>query len=135
MSHDPVHHPAHYERGSIQPHVFIRRNDLLYFEGAIIEYVYRWDAKGGLRDLHKAFQCLAFVMQDRVDRPAYARPRDGVSPAEFFAANSFLGDHERAIITGVYYGCETAGLSHLERAQHHLNALIRTQELPCCGGH
>jgi len=125
---DLVHHPAHYERGGIQPHVFIRSNDLSWCEGSIVEYLYRWDMKGGLQDLHKALQLLAWVIQDRLGQPMRSRPRGGVRPHEFIAANPFLGERERAIIEGVWLGRGLNGLSHLQDAQHNLNALIAAME-------
>lgn len=46
--------PEHYARYEIEPIHFITRNDLDWFQGNIIKYVCRHDAKGGVEDLKKA---------------------------------------------------------------------------------
>lgn len=51
---DPVNEPPHYTRFAIEPIVFITRNKLEFWQGNVIKYVMRHDAKNGLQDLKKA---------------------------------------------------------------------------------
>jgi hypothetical protein len=44
----------HYKTMAIQPVEYILANGLGYPEGAVIKYVSRWKAKGGVEDLKKA---------------------------------------------------------------------------------
>lgn len=44
----------HYREKTIQPWDFIAANQLGYFEGNIVKYVFRWKDKGGINDLKKA---------------------------------------------------------------------------------
>lgn len=44
----------HYRGKTIQPWDFIAANELGYFEGNIVKYVFRWKDKGGVNDLKKA---------------------------------------------------------------------------------
>lgn len=50
---DPVD-PNHYARFPIQPITFITKNKLEFWQGNIIKYIMRYDAKDGLQDLKKA---------------------------------------------------------------------------------
>lgn len=51
---DPVNHPSHYTRGTIQPIDFIEAQNLGFHEANIIKYVTRYKHKNGLEDLKKA---------------------------------------------------------------------------------
>lgn len=51
---DMVTLPKHYARFEIEPIRFICQNNLNFFQGNIIKYVLRHDAKNGLEDLKKA---------------------------------------------------------------------------------
>jgi hypothetical protein len=55
---ETVVNPSHYTRFTIQPLVFIRENNLSFWQGNVIKYVCREDAKGGLEDLKKAREYL-----------------------------------------------------------------------------
>ncbi len=47
--------PTHYNfRGGIEPLEFIGSNDLNFFEGCVVKYIYRAPEKNGLEDLKKA---------------------------------------------------------------------------------
>jgi hypothetical protein len=46
--------PNHYARFPIQPLTFITKNKLEFWQGNIIKYIMRYDAKNGLEDLKKA---------------------------------------------------------------------------------
>jgi hypothetical protein len=46
--------PNHYARFPIQPLTFITANKLEFWQGNIIKYIMRYDAKNGLEDLKKA---------------------------------------------------------------------------------
>lgn len=46
--------PNHYARFPIEPWRFITENKLEFWQGCIIKYVCRWDAKDGIQDLKKA---------------------------------------------------------------------------------
>lgn len=51
---DNVVLPEHYARFKIEPVRFIGENKLNFFQGNIIKYVLRYDAKNGLEDIRKA---------------------------------------------------------------------------------
>src|SRR5262245_5708113 len=51
---DKVNLPEHYARFAIEPIRFIGENKLDWFQGNIVKYVLRHDAKNGIEDLHKA---------------------------------------------------------------------------------
>lgn len=51
---DMVNLPAHYARFKIEPMFFIAENGLNWFQGNILKYILRHDAKDGLQDLRKA---------------------------------------------------------------------------------
>jgi hypothetical protein len=55
---DMVNLPAHYARFKIEPMRFIAENGLNWFQGNIIKYICRWDAKDGRQDLRKAARYL-----------------------------------------------------------------------------
>lgn len=54
LGHDSVTLPAHYARFKVEPIHFICANGLNFFQGNIVKYVLRHDAKNGLEDLRKA---------------------------------------------------------------------------------
>jgi hypothetical protein len=56
---DAVNLPAHYARFKIEPIRFICENGLNFFQGNIVKYVLRSDAKNGLEDLRKAQRYLS----------------------------------------------------------------------------
>ena len=56
---DAVNLPAHYARFKIEPIRFICENGLNFFQGNIVKYVIRSDAKNGLEDLRKAQRYLS----------------------------------------------------------------------------
>lgn len=53
---DNVVLPEHYARFKIEPIRFVGENKLDFFQGNIIKYVCRWDAKNGLEDLDKVIR-------------------------------------------------------------------------------
>lgn len=55
---DNVSKPKHYTRFSIEPIDFILKNGLSFWQGNIIKYILRYDAKNGVEDLLKARQYL-----------------------------------------------------------------------------
>jgi len=53
----------HYKRGSIQPALFIRANDMPFFEGSAVKYIARHrHSKNGKRDLEKAIHYLKMII-------------------------------------------------------------------------
>lgn len=54
LGYDAVTLPKHYTRFKIEPIKFIVENELTFWQGSIIKYVLRYDAKNGLEDLKKA---------------------------------------------------------------------------------
>lgn len=58
VTNDPIKTPNHYARFKIEPARFILENDLSFFQGNVIKYVCRYDAKNGVEDLKKARQYL-----------------------------------------------------------------------------
>ena len=44
---------SHYKKFKIQPHEFISKNDLSFFQGNVIKYVCRYLNKAGVQDLEK----------------------------------------------------------------------------------
>lgn len=61
---DPIS-PNHYARFKIQPIEFIEENGIGFFEGNVIKYVCRYDAKNGLEDLKKARSYLDRMIRRR----------------------------------------------------------------------
>ena len=53
----------HYSTMKIQPIEYIHANDIPFIEGAVIKYVSRWKAKGGLEDLMKAIHLLELLIE------------------------------------------------------------------------
>ena len=54
---DPTN-PTYYSRFKIQPIVFVRENNLAYWQGNAVKYVCRADAKNGVEDIEKAIDYL-----------------------------------------------------------------------------
>jgi hypothetical protein len=75
---NPVVHPAHYARFTIEPCTFIAANGLPFDVGNVIKYITRFDAKGGREDVLKARRFCDMVLE-RLDREA--RIAAGEDPA------------------------------------------------------
>jgi hypothetical protein len=60
---DMVNLPGHYARFKIEPVRFICDNGLNFFQGNVIKYILRSDAKNGLEDLLKAQRYLAMFIE------------------------------------------------------------------------
>ena len=60
---DPIRFPPHYTRCKIEPIRFIAENGLDWFQGNVVKYVCRHDAKNGIEDLKKAQRYLENVHQ------------------------------------------------------------------------
>lgn len=54
--------PSYYARFAIQPIKFIRDNNLTFWQGNVVKYVCRADAKNGLEDIEKA---LNYLLKER----------------------------------------------------------------------
>ena len=54
---------AHYKGMPIQPVQYILANGLPFVEGAVVKYVSRWRAKGGVEDLKKARHFLDMLIE------------------------------------------------------------------------
>jgi predicted transcriptional regulator len=52
----------HYSKMAIQPFEYVYANGLGFAEGAVVKYVSRWKAKGGLADLKKARHMLDLLI-------------------------------------------------------------------------
>ena len=44
---------SHYKSFRIQPYEFISKNNLSFFQGNVVKYVYRYKDKNGIEDLKK----------------------------------------------------------------------------------
>lgn len=53
---DMVNLPPHYARFKIEPIRFIGENKLDWFQGNIVKYALRWDAKNGVQDIDKVIR-------------------------------------------------------------------------------
>jgi hypothetical protein len=65
---DPVHHPAHYTRGAIEPIDYINSWNFNFNVGNSIKYLTRMDLKnndGGLEDLQKVLWYVCSEMKRR----------------------------------------------------------------------
>lgn len=60
---DMVNLPAHYARFKIEPMHFIVANGLNWFQGNVLKYILRYDAKNGLEDLKKAQRYLEMFIK------------------------------------------------------------------------
>jgi len=67
---DPIHHPAHYNMGKIQPDTFIADQKLNFRRGCVVKYVSRAEHKGTeLQDLEKAAWYLNKEIEDLRNPP------------------------------------------------------------------
>ena len=60
---DPIRFPPHYTRCKIEPIRFIAENGLDWFQGNVVKYVCRHDAKNGIEDLKKAQRYLEMYIK------------------------------------------------------------------------
>lgn len=60
---DMVNLPPHYARFKIEPMHFIVENGLNWFQGNVLKYILRYDAKNGLEDLRKAQRYLTMFIK------------------------------------------------------------------------
>jgi hypothetical protein len=67
---------THYADMKIQPAEYILANEIGHYEAAAIEYISRWQQKGGLASLQKAQQSLQILI-DYVAEQDTLRPDDG----------------------------------------------------------
>jgi Protein of unknwon function (DUF3310). len=63
--------PNHYARFKIEPITFICENKLDFFQGNIVKYVCRHDAKNGVEDLKKAKRYLEMYIKFIQDDPTW----------------------------------------------------------------
>ena len=54
---------THYHKRAIQPITYIQANDLGYEEANVVKYVTRHQDKGRDKDLKKAIQYMAFILE------------------------------------------------------------------------
>lgn len=54
---------GHYKDMKIQPVEYCHANGIPFIEGAVIKYVSRWRAKGGIEDIKKARHFLDMLIQ------------------------------------------------------------------------
>jgi hypothetical protein len=54
---------SHYLKMKIQPVEYIHKNGIGFVEGAVVKYVSRWRAKGGVADLKKARHMLDLLIE------------------------------------------------------------------------
>ena len=76
----------HYQSMKIQPAEYILANGLGHYEAAAIEYISRWQSKGGTASLEKAQQCLQILIDYR--RQQDAQPPDVGHQATVAAARA-----------------------------------------------
>lgn len=60
---DNVVLPEHYARFKIEPITFICENKLDFFQGNVVKYVCRHDAKNGVEDIKKAIRYLQMYVK------------------------------------------------------------------------
>ncbi len=61
---------SHYRTMKIQPVEYIHKNGIGFVEGAVVKYVSRWRAKGGVADLKKARHMLDLLIEMEEDPKA-----------------------------------------------------------------
>jgi Protein of unknwon function (DUF3310) len=66
---DAVVLPNHYARFKIEPVAFICENKLDFFQGNVVKYVCRHDAKNGIEDLKKAKRYIEMYIKYLQDDP------------------------------------------------------------------
>lgn len=54
----------HYKALAIQPIEYILANKLPFSEGAVVKYISRWRAKGGVKDLEKAKHLIELLIEE-----------------------------------------------------------------------
>jgi hypothetical protein len=74
----------HYKSMKIQPAEYILANGIGHYEAAAIEYISRWQSKGGIASLEKAQQCLQILIDYR--RQQDSKPIDNGHQATVEAA-------------------------------------------------
>ena len=74
----------HYQLMKIQPAEYILANGIGHYEAAAIEYISRWQSKGGIASLEKAQQCLQILID--YQRQQDAQPPDNGHQATVDAA-------------------------------------------------
>ncbi len=72
---DPVNLPKHYARFKVEPIRFICENGLNFFQGNIVKYICRHDAKNGLEDVRKAKRYLEMYEQFLLGNPDWWKAR------------------------------------------------------------
>jgi len=55
---------SHYKDLAIQPGVFIRKNNLGWYEGNAIKYICRYKQKGGKEDLEKVKHYIDLILEE-----------------------------------------------------------------------
>ena len=58
----------HYKKLKIQPIEYILANDMPFCEGAIVKYISRWKAKGGVEDLRKIKHFCDFLIENEANK-------------------------------------------------------------------
>jgi hypothetical protein len=74
---DMVELPAHYARFKIEPIKFIGENKLDWWQGNIVKYVCRHDAKNGIEDIDKVIQYAIRYRRYLLGDPNWAVPKPG----------------------------------------------------------
>ena len=70
---NPVDRPSHYARFEIEPIEFIMRNKLEFWQGNVVKYTLRYDAKDGVQDLKKARRYLDMQIMKLEGNPEFAK--------------------------------------------------------------
>lgn len=76
---DMVSTPPHYARFKIEPIRFIAENGLNWFQGNVVKYILRHDAKNGLEDIRKAIRYGIMYYRFLVGDPAWSE-KDALTP-------------------------------------------------------
>lgn len=63
QSDNPVVHPAHYARFTIEPCTFNSANKLPFDVGNVVKYICRFDAKNGVEDVLKARRFCDMILE------------------------------------------------------------------------
>ena len=58
----------HYKTLKIQPGVYIRENNLGWYEGNVVKYVSRHKDKNGLEDINKAIHYLEMIKEEYISK-------------------------------------------------------------------
>lgn len=88
----------HYRRMAIQPLEFIMANRLPFPEGAIIQYVCRWQLKGGIEDLQKARHLLDWMIEHQEKEKGGPQP-----PERDEAAKEEPPEHSIQAVAGTWF--------------------------------